>query len=154
VPRESKNAYYLAMLALVATRGTCPRRRVAAILTDAEGRVLATGYNGPPPGYPHCIDDPCPGARDAAGDTSRCVAIHAEQNAIVQAGLGGNLARARHLYTSASPCFSCCKLLCALPALWEIYALDLYPDAAGLDLLRRRRIKLFVKTNDGLKEIL
>jgi len=118
VARLSRHEYYLQMLALVASRGTCARRQVAAILTDTEGRILATGYNGPPSGYPHCRDHiPCPGALDPAGDTARCVAIHAEQNAIVQAGLSGNLARAAILYCTCSPCLNCAKLLCSLPHL-------------------------------------
>ena len=138
--RPSRHEYYLQMLALVASRGTCARRQVAAILTDTEGRILATGYNGPPSGYPHCITTPCLGALDPAGYTSRCVAIHAEQNAIVQAGLSGNLARAAVLYCSASPCLACCKLLCSLSQLRDVYCLERYADATGLELLRGRQI--------------
>jgi len=143
------------MLKLVATRGTCPRRQVAAILTDAQGRVLATGYNGVPSGYPHCVDERtrCPGAADAAGDTSRCVAIHAEQNVIVQAGLSGSLARAHDLYVSTSPCFTCCKLLCSLPELQNIFCLERYADASGLDLLNRRKILLFIKHDFGFLKV-
>lgn len=54
--RPSKDAYFLSMAALVATRGTCLRRRVGAVLVNARGHVLSTGYNGVAAGVPHCSE--------------------------------------------------------------------------------------------------
>ena len=72
---------------LVAKRSTCGRRKVGAILVR-DKRVLATGYNGPPTGIPHCIDVGC--LREEMGIPSGerhelCRGLHAEQNVIIQA---------------------------------------------------------------------
>src|SRR6185437_7893780 len=57
--RPDLDEYYLAMLPLVASRGTCPRRQVACVLADERGRLVATGYNGNPSGAAHCSLAPC-----------------------------------------------------------------------------------------------
>jgi dCMP deaminase len=54
VSRPSIDAWGLALARVVATRSTCLRRAVGAVLVDARGRVLATGYNGVAAGQPHC----------------------------------------------------------------------------------------------------
>jgi dCMP deaminase len=101
--------YFLKMLDLVASRSTCARRAVAAIITDATGHVLSTGYNGVPAGMPHCTDVPCPGANRPSGiDLDLCEAIHAEQNALLQCY---RLDLARVLYCSVVPCYPCAKLI-------------------------------------------
>ena len=65
--RPDLDEYYLAMLPLVASRGTCPRRQVACVLADERGRLVATGYNGNPSGAAHCDLVPCPGSPATGG---------------------------------------------------------------------------------------
>ena len=60
--RPSRDATGIALAKVWATRGTCARRRVGAVLFDADGYQLAAGYNGPAAGEPHCTERPCPGA--------------------------------------------------------------------------------------------
>jgi dCMP deaminase len=98
------------MLDLVASRSTCARRAVGAIITDATGHVLSMGYNGVPRGMPHCVDVPCPGANRPSGiDLDLCEAIHAEQNALLQCH---RLDLAHALYCSVMPCYTpCAKLI-------------------------------------------
>lgn len=129
--RPSKKEYFLEMLKLVSTRSTCIRRAVGAIITDQEGHILATGYNGVPQNFDHCIDNPCRGAGDNPGDTSKCMAIHAEQNAILQCS---SLDRARTIYCSCLPCFVCSKLLANTNIKVVICAED-YSDKTGLYVL-------------------
>ena len=136
--RRSLDNYYLDMLKLVASRSTCVRRQVGSIITDVKGVVLAMGYNGVPRKYPHCLDNPCLGANDPKGDSSRCFAVHAEQNAILQCA---DLERAYNIYTTASPCFTCSKLI-ANTAIMRVIFIDAYPDELGLDVLKRRGIQL------------
>jgi deoxycytidylate deaminase len=134
VARPSIDSYYLAMLPLVASRATCPRRQVAAILVDVGGKLVSIGYNGPPAGMPHCIDTPCPGALDKSGDTSRCIAIHAEINALSQAQASRRSPHA--LYCSTTPCFNCAKMLITEGVKRVVAASD-YPDQRGVELLRQ-----------------
>ena len=136
----SIDEYFLNMLRLVGTRSTCPRREVGAIITDTKGVVLAMGYNGVPRGMPHCIDLPCAGINDRPGDSSRCLAVHAEQNAMLQCA---DLNRAFNLYVSCTPCFVCAKMI-ANTAIRRIVTLEDYPDERSKEVFRARSIELFI----------
>jgi len=71
--------------------------------------VIATGYNGNPSGFIHCIDKPCAGAKSKSGtDLDKCEAIHAEQNALLQCKDVYDIDR---VYTTLEPCVHCVKLL-------------------------------------------
>jgi dCMP deaminase len=99
----------MAMAQLVSTRATCARRQVGCVLVDDRGRVLATGYNGPPSGFQHCTDEPCAGAKMASGiGLDVCEAVHAEMNAVAQCT---DASRVAACYVTCAPCVSCAKLL-------------------------------------------
>lgn len=141
--RPSLDEYYLAMLKLVASRATCRRRQVAAILTDAKGVLISTGYNGVPSGMPHCIDAPCRGATDQAGNNDNCLAIHAEQNCLLRAG--DRLRYAHTLYCSTVPCFNCAKLVVSA-GIKKVVAASVYADQRGLELLRQAGVMISVQS--------
>jgi dCMP deaminase len=143
--RLSKTEYFLKMLDLVAARSTCIRRVVGAIITDSDGHILSTGYNGVPKNFDHCIDVPCAGGADKAGDTSRCLAVHAEQNALLQCN---DLTRATILYSSCVPCKTCALMICNTE-IKTIFAKERYADEKGLAILIEAGITVIV---DG-KEI-
>jgi len=91
----------------VATRATCPRKHVGAVIVR-DRSILSTGYNGSIRGMPHC-DDPLVGCMMEEG---HCVAtIHAEQNAIIQAAKNGVSIDGSIIYTTASPCWPCFKMI-------------------------------------------
>ncbi|HHI03882.1 MAG TPA: cytidine deaminase [candidate division Zixibacteria bacterium] len=132
--RPSWNEYFMRIAMLAATRSTCLRRQVGAVIVK-DKRVLATGYNGAPAGLAHCLDIGC--LRDELGIPSGerhelCRAIHAEQNAIIQAATSGTSIDGATLYCTASPCVLCAKVLIN-SGIKEIYAGEGYPD----DLSRR-----------------
>lgn len=138
--RPSINDYWMKLAIGVASRATCPRRKVGAIITDAEGFLLASGYNGPPKDIPNCIDTPCPGRYDKSGDSSRCLAVHAEANAILQ--LGDRIHRAHKLYSTTFPCFECAKLICQTK-IKHIYYLESYPDERGAGIFHIKGINYY-----------
>ena len=138
--RVSLDEYYLAMLPLIASRATCPRRQVAAILVDETGRLVSIGFNGVPSKMPHCIDTPCAGATDQSGDTTRCIAIHAEQNALSQARASRRLPHT--LYCSTEPCFDCAKLLIT-EGVKRVVAASRYPDKRGVSLLCQAGVAVY-----------
>jgi dCMP deaminase len=140
--RPSIDEYYMSMLPLIASRATCPRRSVAAILIDDSGRLVSIGYNGPPSGMSHCIDIPCAGASDKSGDTTRCIAIHAEQNALSQARASRRLPHT--LYCSTEPCFECAKLLIT-EGVKRVVATSFYADRRGTNLLAEAGVSVFIK---------
>lgn len=139
--RQSIHEYYQQLLVNIATRSTCARRQVAAIITDKVGHVLSTGYNGVPKDYPHCIDEPCAGAKDRSGDTSRCMAVHAEQNALMQCTKPD---QAHNMYVSCVPCFVCSKMIAnsRVECLWCVKD---YPDHKGLEVLLDLGVIVFIE---------
>jgi dCMP deaminase len=130
--RDSKDTYFVKMLEDVCSRSTCVRRSVGAILTDARGRILSSGYNGPPSGFEHCVQEhPCPGARDVSGDTRRCLAVHAEQNCLLQCW---RLDLASTLYVTCTPCFTCAKMILQTD-ISRVVVTSAYADDGGVTLL-------------------
>ncbi len=124
----------IAMLA--ATRSTCLRRQVGAALVK-EKRVLTTGYNGSPQGMAHCLDIGC--LREELGIPSGerhelCRAIHAEQNAIIQAATSGTSIWGATLYCTTFPCVLCAKMLIN-SGVRKIYVNDSYPDKLSQEML-------------------
>lgn len=116
--RIGRDEWALRLAAVTALRGTCLRRRVGCVLTDARGRVLATGYNGVARGRTHCNEyvpssggylNACPGADRASGvDLDLCEAVHAEVNALLQCADVDDIDTC---YVTVSPCVPCLKML-------------------------------------------
>lgn len=107
--RPSWDDYFMAITRIIATRSTCDRLRAGAILVK-NNRIISTGYNGSPPGLPHCDSD--------AGhlmEEDHCVrTIHAEHNTILQSAvIGGLRTEDSTLYTLYSPCIHCAKYIVA-----------------------------------------
>jgi dCMP deaminase len=101
------------MAMIAATRSTCTRRRVGAVVV-ADKRILATGYNGSPAGARHCTDIGC--LRQELGIPSGerheiCRGSHAEMNAVAQAAASGTPISGCDIYVTHEPCSICAKLL-------------------------------------------
>lgn len=111
--RLTVDAYFLKIAAVVAERSTCLRHHVGAIAVK-DRRILATGYNGAPSGAVDCLKLGC--LRNELNIPSGerheiCRAVHAEQNVIVQAALGGASLRGSTIYSTHTPCTVCAKML-------------------------------------------
>ena len=93
---------------LFASQSTCSQRAaVGAVLFDDEYRIVATGYNGAPQGFPHCNDVGC-----VTDDGGHCIAaVHAEMNAIMQCAVYGVRTRGLNLYTTHTPCERCAIMI-------------------------------------------
>jgi len=111
--RPEWDEYFLKMAYLVAERSTCLRHHVGAVIVR-DKRILTTGYNGAARGVKDCLELGC--LRDEKNIPSGqrheiCRAIHAEQNAIIQAGLHGINIGDSIIYCTHSPCILCAKML-------------------------------------------
>lgn len=107
--RPSIDEYFLKLLEIVKTRATCIKAQVGCILINHRNHIIATGYNGVPSGFVHCIDEPCPGAKEPMGSgKGNCLAVHAEQNALLQCQ---DVYSIRTAYVTLFPCMNCLKLL-------------------------------------------
>ena len=105
--RPSWDEYFMQICRVVATRSTCLRRQVGAILVS-ERRILSTGYNGAPKGLAHCADlGGCYREQLSVPSGERqelCRALHAEQNAIIQAAVHGVKLENVTAYCTTMPC--------------------------------------------------
>lgn len=129
---------------VVAKRSTCNRRAVGCILVK-DKRVLTTGYNGSPPGMPHCTEVGC------LMVDGHCVrTIHAEQNAIVQAALHGVSTQGSTCYVTTTPCVHCAKLLISAGVKRIAYR-DEYWEHLGRSMLAEAGIVLEQITGGGVQ---
>lgn len=119
----------------VATRATCPRACVGAVIVR-EHRILTTGYNGSPRGVAHCTEVGCTLVND------HCLrATHAEANAIVQAALHGINISGSTAYCTHQPCINCSKLLISAGVRKIVYQ-SAYPDPIAQELLAEAGVAL------------
>jgi dCMP deaminase len=134
--RPSWDEYFMQITELVASRSTCLRRQVGAVLVK-DKNILATGYNGVPSGISHCSETGCLRERLKVPSGERhelCRGLHAEQNAIIQAAKHGiNIAGAT-LYCTDSPCIICSKMLINAGVDQVIFKRG-YPDQLSLGML-------------------
>lgn len=111
--RPTWDQYFIDITHLVATRSTCLRRQVGALLVK-DRNILATGYNGTPSGIRHCEETGCLRERLKVPSGERhelCRGLHAEQNAIIQAARHGVNIDGSTLYCTTMPCIICTKML-------------------------------------------
>lgn len=119
--RPSMDLYFMRIASVAASRATCPRKQVGAVIVR-ERRVLSTGYNGSIAGQPHCTEIGCMMVDNHCERT-----IHSEANALVQAARNGVNIDGATIYVTASPCFNCFKLI-AGAGLKRIVFGELYRD--------------------------
>lgn len=140
--RQSRDENYCGVALVIANRSTCLRHNYGAIIVK-DNQIISTGYNGAPSGREHCIEIGC--IRNKLGIESGthheiCNGVHAEQNALIQAG---RQSRNATLYVTASPCKICSKLI--INAKIErvvILSIDDYPDNDGLNILKESGIQI------------
>jgi len=133
--RISKDAYFMNIATEVSRRSTCLRRQIGAIVVNEAGEIKSTGYNGNPRELPHCEEIGC--IRDILKIPSgtrleTCTGVHAEQNALIQAGIFSKRAT---LYTTIAPCPVCARMIINAQILRVVYSGD-YADHGGLELLQ------------------
>ena len=142
-PRPDWDHYFMSICDLVATRSTCLRRQVGAILVK-DNRILATGYNGAPSGLRHCLEIGC--LREALKIPSGtrhelCRALHAEQNCLIQAAYHGVSVSGSVLYCTNLPCIICTKMLINA-GIMEIFYRSGYPDELSEEMLKEAGVRL------------
>jgi dCMP deaminase len=134
-PRASWDEYFMSIAQVVATRSTCPRKYVGAVLVRNR-TILSTGYNGSIRGMPHCSDV------GHMMEDNHCVAtIHAEANAIIQAARNGVVIEGATNYVTASPCWNCFKQLANAGVTRIVYG-EFYRDNRIFEIAQKIGIEL------------
>jgi dCMP deaminase len=143
--RPTWDEYFMEIARLVASRSTCLRRQVGAVMVK-DKNILATGYNGTPSGIRHCAEVGCLRQELNVPSGERhelCRGLHAEQNAIIQAAKHGVNIDGATLYCTHSPCIICSKMLIN-SGVKRIVCCDGYPDPLAKAMLDEA--KLHVET--------
>lgn len=157
-PRPSWDEYFLDGAEWAGARGDCTRRRIGAVFVDSHHRIIATGYNGAPPGMSGCLEGACPRGKlesseiphdtpyDDPTSPGYCISTHAEVNAMLNASgrdLRGSTcyvsAVPDHRFVSGKPCPRCQKDLAAAGVarvVWRDEAGSMFEDVPKFMLPR------------------
>lgn len=141
--RPEWDEYFSNIAKLVATRSTCLRRNVGAVVVKNK-QVLATGYNGAPSGLTHCEEKGCLREELNVPSGERheiCRALHAEQNAFLQAARHGVSLEGGTLYITTQPCSICAKMIINVGIKKVVFEGD-YPDELAMEFLKEANIDL------------
>jgi dCMP deaminase len=151
--RPSIDEYFLEIAAVVAKRATCLRNRVGAVIVR-DKRILSTGYNGAPRNMEHCLDIGCIREQNNIASGTRhekCRAVHAEQNAIIQAALHGVSIADATLYCTHQPCILCAKMIINSNIRRVVYIIP-YPDTDALQFFEEAGVQVDNLPLTGLLE--
>jgi len=147
--RPTWDEYFMNIVHQLKKRSTCTRRQFGAIVVNNKKEIISTGFNGVVRGAEHCEDIGC--VKDEMGVESGmghgiCPAVHAEQNALIQAGKDSVGAT---LYLNGFPCKICARLIVNSGIKCLIMSGD-YSDEEGLKILKDANIELtHIDYNNG-----
>ncbi|TIC91592.1 Deoxycytidylate deaminase [Colletotrichum higginsianum] len=152
--RPSWDAYFMSLAELASLRSNCMKRRVGAVLVGREKRVISTGYNGTPRGLRNCSDGGC--ARCNSGNSSgvglaTCLCIHAEENALLEAGRE-RIREGAIIYCDTCPCLTCSIKICQVGIEEVVYAHGYSMDSETAAVFAQAGVKLrqYIPAPNGL----
>lgn len=150
--RISRDTMFMRIVQVVAERSTCPRKHVGAVLVQ-DNRIVSIGYNGAPPGMPHCDEVGC-GGKHPFIETGQpgefplgCTrTIHAELNAVAFAARHGAPTEGGTMYSTCATCANCAALLVSSGIARFVYNEE-YRLKEGLELLEAAGIEVIKWTS-------
>ncbi|KZL76741.1 DCMP deaminase [Colletotrichum tofieldiae] len=152
--RPSWDAYFMSLAELASLRSNCMKRRVGAVLVGREKRVISTGYNGTPRGLQNCSDGGC--SRCNSGNSSgvglaTCLCIHAEENALLEAGRE-RIREGAVLYCDTCPCLTCSIKICQVGIEEVVYAhgYSMDTETAAVFAQAGVRLRQYIPAPNGL----
>lgn len=135
--RPSWDTYFMSLAKLAAERTNCMKRRVGCVIVRNK-RIVATGYNGTPSNVKNCADGGCPRCNSTKSSQGfaldLCLCLHAEENAIVEAGR--ERCEGSTLYTNLFPCILCSKKIVQAGVSRVVFDKHYATDEASDSLLR------------------
>ncbi|KAK4897922.1 Deoxycytidine monophosphate (dCMP) deaminase [Elasticomyces elasticus] len=152
--RPTWDHYFMTLASLAARRSNCMRRQVGCVLVRSN-RVISTGYNGTPRNVKNCNDGGCPRCNDGGGRSgvglSTCLCLHAEENALLEAGrerVGGGAV----LYCNTCPCLTCSIKIVQVGITEVVFNQSYYMDAEAAKIFNEAGVKLrqFSPPKEGL----
>jgi dCMP deaminase len=159
--------YYMEIALTVRKRANCLGAKIGAVLV-VENRIVSTGFNGTPAGFPNCNDGGCVRCRDryygeighpewasdpeiAQGATKQldlCICVHAEANAMLTAARLGHRTTGSTLYATHKPCFMCLKEAVQAGVGRVVYLKDYRPTEIKSLLAQYEELAEFLRGNE------
>lgn len=154
--RPTWDHYFMTLASLAARRSNCMRRQVGCVLVR-EKRVISTGYNGTPRNVTNCTEGGCPrcnGSSAGGAGLSTCLCIHAEENALLEAGrerVGGGAV----LYCNTCPCLTCSIKIVQVGITEVVFNRSYYMDSETAKIFNEAGVKLrqFSPSKEGLVDL-
>ncbi|KAF2835110.1 hypothetical protein M501DRAFT_999397 [Patellaria atrata CBS 101060] len=141
--RPSWDQYFMQLASLAAQRSNCMKRRVGCVLVR-EKRVISTGYNGTPRGIRNCNEGGCPrcnGGHGSGAALSTCLCLHAEENALLEAGRE-RIGEGSILYCDTCPCLTCSIKITQVGITEVVFSQSYSMDTATASVLEEGGVRL------------
>jgi dCMP deaminase len=152
--RPSWDEYFLRIVEMVGSRGSCDRGRAGCVITR-DRRIVSTGYVGSPVGLPHCdeVGHEMHTVTHADGtQTSHCIrTTHAEQNAICEAARMGIALDGGTLYCKMTPCYTCAKMIINAGIKRVVCAQDYQASARSKEIFKEAKIEFTLVSEEVVK---
>lgn len=141
--RPTWDAYFMTLASLAAQRSNCMKRRVGCVLVH-NNRVISTGYNGTPRNLTNCNDGGCARCNKGPGagaGLSTCLCLHAEENALLEAGRE-RIRDGSILYCDTCPCLTCSVKITQVGISEVVFSQGYNMDDSTAAVFREAGIKL------------
>ncbi|EST05010.1 CMP/dCMP deaminase, zinc-binding [Kalmanozyma brasiliensis GHG001] len=149
--RPGWDTYFLKLCNLASLRSNCMKRRVGAVLV-ATNRILATGYNGTPSGLRNCNQGGCARCNNTLASTSQgngcgqnleeCLCLHAEENALLEAGRGKIASEGATMYCNTCPCLRCAVKIVQMGIRRVVYQLEYGMDQRTKGIFKEAGVEI------------
>lgn len=154
--RPSWDQYFMRLADLAAHRSNCMKRRVGCVIVR-EKRVISTGYNGTPRGMTNCNEGGCPRCNNSARtgvDLSTCLCLHAEENALLEAGRD-RIGETAILYCNTCPCLTCSVKITQVGISEVVYNQGYLVDTKTAAIFAESGVRLrqFIPPSEGLIDL-
>ncbi|KKK20940.1 hypothetical protein P175DRAFT_0481195 [Aspergillus ochraceoroseus IBT 24754] len=151
--RPNWDQYFMELASLAAQRSNCMKRRVGCVLVR-ERRVISTGYNGTPRHLKNCNEGGCPRCNRGEGGgvgLSTCLCLHAEENALLEAGRE-RIREGAIIYCNTCPCLTCTVKIAQVGISEVVYSQGYNMDNDSAAILEAAGIRLrqFSPPRNGL----
>ncbi|KAI1317831.1 Deoxycytidine monophosphate (dCMP) deaminase [Mortierella claussenii] len=150
--RPSWDSYFMYLANLAARRSNCMKRRVGCVLVR-DKRVIATGYNGTPKNLTNCNDGGCSRCNQAAAcgqGLDRCLCMHAEENALLEAGRE-RVGNGSTIYCNTCPCLGCAIKIVQVGVSQVVYSESYGMDELTAEVFRKAGVELRQHATPGIK---
>ena len=149
--RPSWDEYFIKIMDMVGSRGSCDRGRSGCIITR-DRRIVSTGYVGSPVGLPHCDEvghEMHTVIHDDGTQTRHCIrTAHAEQNAICEAARIGIALEGSTLYCKMTPCYTCAKMIINAGIKRVVCAQDYHASARSKEIFKEAGLDFSLLSED------